>query len=54
MGVNIADAIYRCPLCLLSRVSWVWLGANKGTELPGHAEALGSYRSHRGGGGVLA
>lgn len=32
-GVNIAGTVYRSPLCLASRVSWVWLSANKGTGL---------------------
>lgn len=40
MGVNIAETLYRYPLCLASRVSWVWLSANKGTGLPGQAETL--------------
>lgn len=46
-GVNIAEAIYRCPLCLASTVFWVWLWANKGPGLPGLAGALSSQRSHR-------
>lgn len=47
MGVNIAETVYRYPLCLASRVSWVWLSANKGTGIPGPAAALGPQKSHR-------